>query len=1090
MTKGTMGRMLAASQAMSLTESNAFTNQRRTCYDFNTQAGIPTFYQQFDRLLGALLHPDYTDEEIRREVRNFGVTQNAATHNLHLEEKGSVYNEMVASTSNPFNLVFRQLSRDVYGPDHPFSRNSGGEPAGLRAIGPEDIRRFHHEHYFLANMGAVVSLPHGETLAETLAQFDRLLNRVQVEQVSRPVLTEALLPIPKGSPNLEIQIVDYPSKTDQQPSFAGFRWPAGRKLEVQQELLLEYFLGSFAGGAGSNLYRLLLDSKTRKLETGAQGVFGLANGDEAPSVTIGIFQIAAANLNPQALGEMRDLVVAELARIAEFPDGSPELLEFNQRVLGRALEDRRRFSKLMNTPPRFGARNTGSEWMDHLHRLNREPGFRKFITMKPELAAIEQLLKSNANIWHDLLPAWHLTGITPYSAAARPSPALLKEDQESRTARADAEVRRLETKYGVTGEQEAIARYRKDYDAQTVQLDELASKDSGGRFLPNPPLTLDANLEYHESWLPGSIPVVESVFDNMTSITTALELRLDGVSEPDLPLLSLLPALVTQSGVIENGKPIAYPAMAEEIRKQILSMDASFDANVRNQRVELRIQGTGNDLAESRRAIDWIALALFHPDWRPENLPRLRDLVNQQLARLRATQQNSEEGWVQNPILAYYLQSNPLYLTTSSFLTRAYNADRLRWMLADAGSAQDRAAAVDFLDQLADAGNTISNRAGLSKMLKDLSGLLAGSTTTGLDTSIQGASALSAPAARVIKDATEDLSQLLTDLPDKGLASDWAFLCRQMARDLSITPTRTLAHLDALRVSLLKKSNARLWLAGSRANEQQIRASLEALVGGLETAEIERPKYTAERRIENRLKQREPSAQTPRYVGLLDENLTGGTVLTVVPFAGYNFKNKTDLVDLLTARLFAGHGPHTLYTKTNAVGLAYSNGIRGSTHDGWLGYYAERAPEIPQTLSFAVDVVKRGARDSQLSEYTIAQVFSETNSSKTYEERAAAIASDLVDGLTPDKVRQFRQSILKLRKSPSLATEIFSSVDSIYGQLLPGYSHDARRESNAVYYMIGSDKQFTAMEAAVQSREKEHVYKLYPRDYWLIPAKQ
>ena len=72
--KGNRGRRVAAMETMSLAGSNAFTQQWRTCYHFNTGAGADVFYQQLDARLDALLHPDYTDEEIRREVRNFGVT--------------------------------------------------------------------------------------------------------------------------------------------------------------------------------------------------------------------------------------------------------------------------------------------------------------------------------------------------------------------------------------------------------------------------------------------------------------------------------------------------------------------------------------------------------------------------------------------------------------------------------------------------------------------------------------------------------------------------------------------------------------------------------------------------------------------------------------------------------------------------------------------------------------------------------------------------------------------------------------------------------------------------------------------------------
>jgi Zn-dependent M16 (insulinase) family peptidase len=90
--KGTTGRAFAGLDTMWLSQSSAFTGQWRTNYVFNTPAGPAVFYRLLDAQLNALLNPDYTDEEIRREVRNFGVTENP-DHTLRLEEKGSVYNE-------------------------------------------------------------------------------------------------------------------------------------------------------------------------------------------------------------------------------------------------------------------------------------------------------------------------------------------------------------------------------------------------------------------------------------------------------------------------------------------------------------------------------------------------------------------------------------------------------------------------------------------------------------------------------------------------------------------------------------------------------------------------------------------------------------------------------------------------------------------------------------------------------------------------------------------------------------------------------------------------------------------------------------
>src|SRR6185295_12938989 len=69
--KGTTGRAFAGLDTMWLSGSNAFTQQWRTSYHFNTTAGKDVFFDLFGAELNALLHPNYTDEEIRREVRSF-----------------------------------------------------------------------------------------------------------------------------------------------------------------------------------------------------------------------------------------------------------------------------------------------------------------------------------------------------------------------------------------------------------------------------------------------------------------------------------------------------------------------------------------------------------------------------------------------------------------------------------------------------------------------------------------------------------------------------------------------------------------------------------------------------------------------------------------------------------------------------------------------------------------------------------------------------------------------------------------------------------------------------------------------------------
>src|SRR4029079_9926682 len=124
--KGTTGRSFAGLDTMWLSGSTAFTQQWRTSYHFNTTGGKDVFFDLFAARLNALLHPNYTDEEIRREVRSFGVTSNA-DNSLRLEERGSVYNEMTSPSANRYRVLFRTAGMLPYGP-HPLSYNSGGEP--------------------------------------------------------------------------------------------------------------------------------------------------------------------------------------------------------------------------------------------------------------------------------------------------------------------------------------------------------------------------------------------------------------------------------------------------------------------------------------------------------------------------------------------------------------------------------------------------------------------------------------------------------------------------------------------------------------------------------------------------------------------------------------------------------------------------------------------------------------------------------------------------------------------------------------------------------------------------------------------------
>ncbi|MDQ3282199.1 MAG: hypothetical protein M3Q69_12390 [Acidobacteriota bacterium] len=1060
--KGTTGRAFAGLDAMWLSGSNAFTSQWRTNYNFNTNAGKDVFFDLFAAELNALLHPNYTDEEIRREVRSFGVTTNP-DGTLRLEEKGSVYNEMTSSSANRYNVLYRAQGHLTYGKNHPLSYSAGGTPAGIRTMKPEDIRNFHAANYYLANMGTIAAFPKSVPLSEVLQRTDKILSTVEQQPKTRESMSNKPWPAPQAAPEGTIAIEEYPNRNDQQPSPLAFSWPATRtNLSADDQILLELFGETFAGDATTNLYKLFVDSKTRVMDIGATNAFSNVDRDYGHSVMFILDNVAVSNFTNEKISAVRKVVTDELARIAAMKDGSAELKEFNERVLSRVIETERALANFVNTPPAFGARSTRADWMEQLLLLERLPDFRKSVTLAPQMKKVRALLTSNKNIWRDKLAQWQLTNVTPYAEAAKPSPALLQREEQERVARAEAESQRLVQQYSASDVQTALQRYQKEQDAAAAEIEAEAKKVGKPSFVKNPPMSLDPNLQYTQKKLESGVPIVVSTFDNMSSATLGVAFRADQIPQEQLRYLSLLPLLMTRSGVIENGKAVPFEEMSERLRKEILRLDASFSTNPRTDRVELVIRGAGLGSAEAKRAIEWMSLVMHHPDWRVENLPRLRDAVDQSVSSLRNTMQGPEEGWVNNPANAYRMQSNPAFLAADSFLTRAHNALRLRWLLKEAPGA-DRDALTQWFDRIAQQGGT---RAELKAMLAKPE------TVAGL----------SAAAQVIASDAAKDLDLTLIEIPDSSLTADWKELVNGMRDDLLTPPAQALMQLDSLRARLLRRGGARMWLVGSTATQKALAPAIDALASSLDATAAAPVTMSHTRIVDARLAARDTTATSPRFVGLVAPNMKGGVIITSVPSVHYaDVEARDKQLDYLASRLYAGAGAHGVFLKTLAAGLAYSNGLRGTVQQARAGYYAERTPEIPQTVKFVVDTLKAAERDPDLADYTIAQVFGETRAPSTYEVRAEAMANDLVDNQPPEQVRRFREAILQLRKDPNLIDALYARKDRVYAQMLPGYDPNTPLPADAIYFTIGPDKQLDAWEGYLKAK----LYRLYPRDFWM-----
>jgi Zn-dependent M16 (insulinase) family peptidase len=347
--KGNVGRAHSGLEGMSLAGSSAFTQQWRTCYHFHTAAGPEVFYKLFENQMDALLHPDYTDEEIRREVSHWGINENPADKSLRLEEKGTVYQEMVTTYDRPISLLFRAENQLVYGADHPLALSAGGWPSAIREMKAEDIRKFHADNYHLGNMGMVASFPKEMPLGDVLRRLDQVFNRLERKQESRKYPSESGLPAPKPAAAGTIRLVEYPHKNEQQPGWVMFAYPAQLKLDTQEKTLLGLFLQNVAGDATTNLYKMFVDSKTRVMETGAKAVFAFLDDEMVAGnpIYVGLTDVAPAHMTNEKITEIRQKIMDEMKRIASLPDGSPELKEFNERLKSRVIQTRRTLSKFV-----------------------------------------------------------------------------------------------------------------------------------------------------------------------------------------------------------------------------------------------------------------------------------------------------------------------------------------------------------------------------------------------------------------------------------------------------------------------------------------------------------------------------------------------------------------------------------------------------------------------------------------------------------------------------------------------------------------------------------------------------------------------
>ncbi|NQV13820.1 hypothetical protein HQ531_00070 [bacterium] len=1064
--KGNQGRYVASLENMSLGNSSAFTMQLRTCYHFNTAAGSEVFFNLFEAKLNAMLNPNFSDEEIRREVRNMGISADPVSEELFLEEKGTVYNEMVSSFDRPYSDLYFKLNKAMYGDKHPVSYSAGGFPANIRTMIPEDIRKFHSDTHHLNNMGCVVAIPDELDLQTCLDKFSTILASVEKEVLPglHPDDVNSNLPLPEILEPGKLLHTSFPNENPDEPGVLLFSWPASLSLSPEDGLLLDLFLQNLGRGQTSNLYKKFIDTKTRVIETGSTGTYAYRSDDIGSPVLVGLQNISRESGSPVMMDSIRSIIIKEIKDIADFADGSPELLSFNERIQGRILETRKFLDDFLNSPPRFGYRSIGSNWMDHLTDLHRQGGFRRSLVLKSRLEQAEIIAASSKNHWSKMIEDWQLLTQIPYGISTLPDPAYQDNARNERTARIKEFTLKLQQKYNTKSEAQALEQYQKEYAANTDQMEQDAGKIDMPGFIDNPPLSLDETLQYTVESMPGGGRMVYSRFDNLSGATVGLAFNMYVVPESELLYAPILPLLLTQIGTEINGEKLTFEEMQEKQRREILRLDVHFDSNIKTERVELVVEGAGSNLSETQRALEWMEAVITAPDISISNLSRINDVIDQALANSRNRIRGSEESWVNNPADAFRTQHNPLYLSASSFLTQSHAFQRIRWQLKTA-NAEELMAFHAWVESTSVLG--ARGRLYLEKWLEE-------------DNNAEGGS------HDLIRSAIKDLGSALSDIPDENLAQDWKVFCQQLESDLTLSPDIVLERLQEQLALITHQDNARGYLISNAEHHDNLSPLLNSLCARLNAAPSNQYTYDNELNINRRLMDRYPDLKSARFVGFVNNNSSSGVHINNAPLTDVEDVDKEQLLNFLSAKLYGGGGAHSMFMKTWGAGLAYSNGLGSNERGGYVSYYAERCPDLAQTMQFVINELEDAAYDSSLGEYAVAQAFSRNRSGGRFEDRGRAMAADLADGLTPEKVAAFRKRIIELGKQDDLYELLRERMENTYGKILPGYGPLGMDTPGATYFHIAPERLLDSYEKYLRSVEGDvQLIRLYPRDFWL-----
>ena len=1064
--KGTKGRYLNLLRIMRLSQFGAASYEDYNFYCLTSGTGMAGFTEQLHASLDALYEPDFSDVEAEREFYHFGIVVNPATNERHLNEQGTVYNE-VQKDQRSLDFYFG-LNRQQFGSSNPFAFDIGGSPDEMRDVTPADIRQFHANHYRLGpGTGFIFVFSPKEDVASFLRGMSRDFGRLPRVPASPD---NSLLPMPPKygftpSSDKEIRIYPFPSANDSGNGEVRFGWsPIHAKSQVELRLL-QLFFRALADGERSLLYRSLIDSKSKMLNSEATSIESqvfLGNSPWFPAASIGLSGIPGNHTTTEAIDRLRQHLLTTIRTVSSYADDSQDLLRFNQLVMSYAKAWERNQRVWMKSAPRFDS-TYKTDWKEHLNYLEIDPSFVRSLSDTAVWQSVESQIKPGQNVWREVIRTFHLLEM-PYATASIPSSQMLSKLESERTKRLQDEVKQLEESFGVSQEQQALSLYQQMEVTKTAEIDRIDSTIALPHFTDHPPLTPDDDVKYEQFGLSG-VPVIALFFDGAPTIDVGMSFDLRRIPQKYYKYLPVLPRSFDSLGLkTHDGTTTPYSDLLAAIQRDLTGFSIDYSSNAVSRRADLAIRASTTSPQELQPALTLIGEMLQFSDVDISTADRLKDLVNAQWAddvSFRA----SDSGWLWKLSNAFRHQDDPLFIALNSHFTQAHWDGRLQWLTHQPVSRREIVDLINFADQFLESSKETS----ADQVVKSLLEL----KVTGLQ-----------------KELVQYWLHNISFFPESERMRGLRQLKREVQEDLTAGPAQSRKDIIELQRLVIDRNALRIDLTLDPAFLPSVKCILQRFIGSI-------PRVTNRQGIAKKLSTSMPIIRRiekrvgasgndfPWYVGLVDANNINGGVVFSADFPGYERSDRQSLINLLATKIASGTGPHTFFMKTIESGLAYSNSIGSDPRNRLLMYYADRVPDIAALVQFVNSAAASipNLNSPSLIDYTLQKAFPLQRSMLAFADRGKNLAHDIYDGNEPIKVRRFSEAILKLRDEPGLMLEVTRfGLPSIGPVLLePGF-RNIQRSCRTIFLMVGPERILAEAEKELAMAK---LLRLYPCDFWM-----